>query len=127
MSSNDRRETADPLPQDSQDRETNGTGRRVPGTELPGFVYRSVAWICVVRRLSHLPALQGGQGALGVRREGARSISWLWTELNRRGLPVICIDARHAKAALKMQINKSDRNDAAAMRLVQGSPRQGAR
>ena len=24
----------------------------------------------------------------------------------------ICIDARHAKAALKMQINKSDRNDA---------------
>jgi transposase len=27
-------------------------------------------------------------------------------------LPVICIDARHAKAALKMQINKSDRNDA---------------
>jgi hypothetical protein len=27
------------------------------------------------------------------------------------GLPVICIDARLAKAALKMQINKSDRND----------------
>src|SRR4029077_9540698 len=30
----------------------------------------------------------------------------------KMGLPVICIDARHAKAALKMQINKSDRNDA---------------
>ena len=30
----------------------------------------------------------------------------------RLGLPVICIDARHAKAVLKMQINKSDRNDA---------------
>jgi len=28
------------------------------------------------------------------------------------GLPVICIDARHAKAVLKMQINKNDRNDA---------------
>jgi transposase len=42
---------------------------------------------------------------------GATS-TWLWTELNRMGLPVICIDARHAKAALKMQINKSDRNDA---------------
>jgi hypothetical protein len=27
-------------------------------------------------------------------------------------LPVICIDARHAKAALSLQINKSDRNDA---------------
>ena len=36
----------------------------------------------------------------------------LWTELNKMGLPIICIDARHAKAALKMQINKSDRNDA---------------
>jgi transposase len=42
---------------------------------------------------------------------GATS-TWLWTELNRLGLPVICIDARHAKAALKMQISKSDRNDA---------------
>jgi transposase len=28
------------------------------------------------------------------------------------GLPIICIDARHAKAALSMQINKTDRNDA---------------
>jgi transposase len=43
---------------------------------------------------------------------GATS-TWLWTELKMRDLPVICIDARHAKAALKMQINKSDRNDAA--------------
>jgi len=42
---------------------------------------------------------------------GATS-TWLWTELNKIGLPIICIDARHAKAALKMQINKSDRNDA---------------
>jgi transposase len=42
---------------------------------------------------------------------GATS-TWLWTELNKIGLPVICIDARHAKAALRMQINKSDRNDA---------------
>jgi transposase len=37
---------------------------------------------------------------------------WLWRELTARSLPVICIDARHAKAALSMQINKSDRNDA---------------
>jgi len=29
---------------------------------------------------------------------------------------VICIDARHAKAVLKMQINKSDRNDAIGSR-----------
>jgi transposase len=61
---------------------------------------------------------------------GATS-TWLWTELNNMGLPVICIDARHAKAALKMQINKSDRNDALGiariMRMVQGSARQRSR
>ncbi len=48
---------------------------------------------------------------------GATS-TWLWTELNRMGLPVICIDARHAKAVLKMQINKSDRNDAAGIARI---------
>jgi transposase len=42
---------------------------------------------------------------------GATS-TWLWTELDKMYLPIICIDARHAKAALKMQINKSDRKDA---------------
>jgi transposase len=49
---------------------------------------------------------------------GATS-TWLWTELNRLGLPVICIDARHAKAALKMQINKSDRNAVGIARIMQ--------
>jgi transposase len=48
---------------------------------------------------------------------GATS-TWLWTELNKMGLPVICIDARHAKAVLKMQINKSDRNDAAGIARI---------
>jgi transposase len=44
--------------------------------------------------------------------ETGPTVTWLWTELSKLGLPVICIDARHAKAALKMQINKTDRNDA---------------
>src|SRR5216684_3360783 len=48
---------------------------------------------------------------------GATS-TWLWTELKKLGLPVICIDARHAKAALKMQINKSDRNDAVGIARI---------
>ena len=48
---------------------------------------------------------------------GATS-TWLWTELNKRGLPVVCIDARHAKAALNMQINKNDRNDAAGIARI---------
>ena len=34
------------------------------------------------------------------------------------GLPVICIDARHAKAALSLQINKSDRNDAVGLARI---------
>jgi transposase len=51
-------------------------------------------------------------GAVRIGLETGPTSTWLWTELKRFGLPVICIDARHAKAVLKMQINKSDRNDA---------------
>ena len=50
--------------------------------------------------------------AVRIGLETGPTSTWLWTGLRRRGLPVICIDARHAKAVLKMQINKSDRNDA---------------
>jgi transposase len=35
--------------------------------------------------------------------------------LPKLGLPIICIDARHAKAVLKMQINENNRNDAAGL------------
>lgn len=38
--------------------------------------------------------------------------SWLWHELRRVDLPIVCIDARHAHAALSVRMNKSDRNDA---------------
>lgn len=44
--------------------------------------------------------------------ETGQMSNWLTLSLRRRGLPVICLDARHAKAALKMQINKTDANDA---------------
>jgi transposase len=50
--------------------------------------------------------------------ETGPTATWLWTELQQLGLPVICIDARHAKAVLKMQINKSDRNDAAGIARI---------
>jgi len=56
--------------------------------------------------------------AIRVGLESGPTATWLWTELNRLGLPVICIDARHAKAVLKMQINKSDRNDAAGIARI---------
>ena len=51
-------------------------------------------------------------GAVRIGLETGPTATWLWTELKRLGLPIICIDARHAKAVLKMQINKSDRKDA---------------
>src|SRR5271166_3266580 len=57
-------------------------------------------------------------GAVRIGIETGPTTTWLWTELNRLGLPVICIDARHAKAVLKMQINKSDRNDAAGIARI---------
>lgn len=38
--------------------------------------------------------------------------SWLHDELAELGLPAIVIDARHARAAMEAQRNKTDRNDA---------------
>src|SRR6266853_3842595 len=37
---------------------------------------------------------------------------WLYSVLTEVGLPVICVETRHMKAALSAQVNKSDRNDA---------------
>ncbi len=37
---------------------------------------------------------------------------WLVHELHARGLSVTCLDARHASAALEMQVNKTDQYDA---------------
>lgn len=44
--------------------------------------------------------------------------TWLWHELRAAGLPVVCADARHAKAALKMQVNKTDDNDAEGLARI---------
>jgi transposase len=58
------------------------------------------------------------KNAVRIGLETGPTTTWLWHELRALGLPVICIDARHAKAALSMQINKSDRNDAVGLARI---------
>ena len=43
---------------------------------------------------------------------------WLVHELRGRGFDVACLDARHARAALKMQINKTDQSDAEGLAQI---------
>ena len=50
--------------------------------------------------------------AVRIGLESGQLSSWLFHELKRAGLPVICVDARHAKAALSLKVNKTDANDA---------------
>src|SRR3954452_2236187 len=52
------------------------------------------------------------QGAVSIGFETGALSSWLCHGLKKIGLPIVCLDARHAKAVLSMQVNKSDRNDA---------------
>lgn len=44
--------------------------------------------------------------------------TWLVHGLRARGLDVVCLDARHARAALKMQLNKTDANDAEGLAQI---------
>ena len=44
--------------------------------------------------------------------------NWLTHKLRGMRLPVVCLDARHAKAALKVQINKTDANDALGLAQI---------
>ncbi len=73
-----------------------------------------------------------GEGArIGV--ETGPMTPWLVHELRGRGLDVVCLDARHASAALKMQMNKTDQNDVEGLAQImrtgeagQGSCREAA-
>ena len=44
--------------------------------------------------------------------EAGQLSAWLYHGLKAKDWPVICIDARHAKAALSLRLNKTDTNDA---------------
>ncbi len=57
-------------------------------------------------------------GAYHFKRVGLEAgplSQWLFSALAEVGLPVICVETRHMRAALKAQINKTDRNDARGM------------
>jgi len=50
--------------------------------------------------------------AVRIGLECGQLSNWLYHGLKSRGLPVICIDARHAHATLSLKVNKTDTNDA---------------
>ena len=53
--------------------------------------------------------------AAGIARVGMETgplVIWLWHGLRELGVPVDCIHARHVAAALSLQVNKTDANDA---------------
>jgi transposase len=53
--------------------------------------------------------------AYGFKRIGLEAgplSQWLFSSLADAGLPAICVETRHMRAALQAQINKTDRNDA---------------
>jgi transposase len=52
----------------------------------------------------------GDDGRIGI--ETGAMTPWILHGLRDLGFDVVCLDARHALAALKMRINKNDRNDA---------------
>jgi transposase len=56
--------------------------------------------------------------AVRVGLESGQLSNWLFHELKRMGLPVICVDARHAKAALSLKVNKTDANDALGLAQI---------
>jgi transposase len=61
---------------------------------------------------AHAPAL------IRIGLETGQLSNWLTLALRKQGLPVVCLDARHAKAALSLQVNKTDANDAHGLAQV---------
>ncbi len=83
------------------------TGRRLwrgQCTTDPGQVERMVR------------AHAGEDARIGI--ETGPMTPWLVHELRARKFNVTCLDARHASAALKMQMNKNDQNDAEGLAQI---------
>ena len=55
---------------------------------------------------------QCGMAMKRIGLEAGAPSQWLYGGMADAGLPVVCIETRHAKAALSAMPNKTDRNDA---------------
>src|SRR3979411_1328470 len=77
----------------------NASGSVVIEAELPSEPAALTAFI-----QTHAPR------AARVGLESGPTSPWLWHSLKAAGLPVVCMDARHAHAALSVRPSKSDRN-----------------
>jgi transposase len=70
---------------------------------------------CELKVVSHPEDLVAALKSWRLERIGLEAgplSQWLFNGLAEAGLPVVCIETRHAKAFLSAQVNKSDRNDA---------------
>ncbi|MBS4009327.1 MAG: transposase [Roseovarius sp.] len=56
--------------------------------------------------------IEKAPGLVRAGRETGPQAIWLWHALRERGTAIDCIHARRAATALKLQANKTDRNDA---------------
>jgi len=63
------------------------------------------------KRITQIVRKHAPSGTRIVFETGPLSV-WFYHALRAEGLPAICSDARHAKAALNMAANKTDANDA---------------
>src|SRR3984957_19772364 len=61
---------------------------------------------------------RGGGEDVRVGLETGPMTPWLVHELRGFGLDITCLDARHARAALRMQLNKTDQNDAEGLAQI---------
>ena len=65
------------------------TGRKMAEGKVPTDPDAIVKWLA--ERALEFERIGMETGPLAV---------WLWNELTQRGLPIVCLDARHASAAL---------------------------
>lgn len=82
-------------------------GTHVAEAKVPTCPDASAAWLA--ERTEGLERVGLETGPLAV---------WLWNALTDRQVPIVCMDARHARGVLKMMPNKTDRHDARGLAQI---------